>query len=375
MSKDPIITTLYSKDSKGKVRQWRIYSEGDSYYQSSGTIDGKQTEFVGVKCKAKNLGKANQTTAEQQAISEAQNKVTGKLKEGYYYTQKEAENSLIFEKMLAHPLEKYAKKVTFPYWMSNKLDGVASNPIGNKMISRNGRPFFVCAHIEKTLEKFYSKNPNIIFCGELYSHSYKDKFDALISIIRQQKPSKEDIKLAEDKLQYHIYDFYDKDRPNLTTRERMFALEDIFKMFFKNSKILIHEKSKLIENQEQADEFHMNAIQNGYEGSMIRLDDSLYEPGKRSSGLLKRKDFYTEEFKIIDILEGNGAWQGKAKKVLVDVNGVESECGIRGSFEFCEDLLKNKNKYLNAQSTVRHFGKTKDGLLRMGVVIAIRNYE
>jgi len=199
------VTTLYSKDNKGKLRCWSIKSEGDSYYQQSGIDGGKITEWVGVKCKAKNIGKSNQTTAEMQAISEAENKINIKLKEGYYKTKEEALNDSSFSKMLAHPLEKYNNKLTFPYWMSNKLDGVASNPINGKMMSRNGRPFSVCGHIEKELEAFHNEYPNIILCGELYSHNYKDKFDELISIIRQQKPSKQDIVLAEQELQYHIY--------------------------------------------------------------------------------------------------------------------------------------------------------------------------
>jgi len=369
------VTTLYSKDNKGKLRCWSIKSEGDSYYQQSGIDGGKITEWVGVKCKAKNIGKSNQTTAEMQAISEAENKINIKLKEGYYKTKEEALNDSSFSKMLAHPLEKYNNKLTFPYWMSNKLDGVASNPINGKMMSRNGRPFSVCGHIEKELEAFHNEYPNIILCGELYSHNYKDKFDELISIIRQQKPSKQDIVLAEQELQYHIYDFYDKDEPNLSANDRMHQLIDIFDTWFKDNKIIIHEKSEFIINQEKADEFHMKAIENGYEGSMIRTNGGLYEPNKRSSNLLKRKDFITEEFEVIDILEGNGAWQGKAKKFILKVPGGISEAGIRGSFQFCADLLKNKSKYLNQQCTTRHFGFTKEGALRFGVVVAIRDYE
>ena len=28
----------------------------------------------------------------------------------------------------------------------------------------------------------------------------------------------------------------------------------------------------------------------------------------------------TEEYKIVDIIEGNGAWQGKAKEVQIDLS-------------------------------------------------------
>lgn len=366
---------LYSKDSKDRLRIWEIKAEGDSYYTRDGIEGGKVKDWIGRKCIAKNIGKSNATTAEQQAISEMENKITCKLQEGYYKTKAEALNDTTFNKMLAHPLEKYIKNAVFPYYMTRKLDGVASNPIDGKMMSRNGKPFTSCPHILKELELFQKKNPNIILCGELYSHEYHDKFDQLISIIRTQKPTKEELIISEEQLQYHVYDLYNKEAPDLSLSIRMNLLEVIFKDFFKNSKCIRLEKSIKINNQKEADEFHMKAIEAGYEGSMIRTSQCLYEPGKRSSHLLKRKDFITEEYEIVDIIEGNGQWSGRAKEIKVKVKENITGTGIRGSFEFCTDLLNNKNKYIGKKATVRHFGETKDGLLRFGVVIAIRNYE
>lgn len=367
--------TLYKKDTAGKIRGWDIEQTLDCYSTRDYLENGKVKEWVHTKCKGKNIGKSNVTTDIEQAELELNNLVNKKLKDGYFYTKEEALVDNSFSKMLAHPLEKYPKNLVFPYYMSNKLDGVASNPINGEMISRNGRPFTSCPHIVKALEKFALEYPDIVLCGELYSHEYHDKFDELISIIRTQKPSKKDLDLSERYLKYHVYDLYNKNDPGLDVLSRLTLLYNICEDYFKEYGIIIYEGSVTVNNQSEADSFHMSAIEAGYEGTMIRTQKCLYEPGKRSSNLLKRKDFITEEYTIVDIIEGNGAWQGKAKEVQINVKGKNVGCGIRGSFDFCKDLLQNKEKYKNTSCTVRHFGETCDGSLRFGVVVAIRDYE
>ena len=63
--------TLYKKDSKGKVRQWDVSVSDSTITVSSGLLDGKKTSQV-TACKGKNIGKANETSPEEQALLEAQ---------------------------------------------------------------------------------------------------------------------------------------------------------------------------------------------------------------------------------------------------------------------------------------------------------------
>ena len=56
----------------------------------------------------------------------------------------------------------------------------------------------------------------------------------------------------------------------------------------------------------------VNILEAGYEGQMIRKD-APYEC-KRSKNLLKRKEFITEEFKVVKVVEGQGAWTGYVKR-------------------------------------------------------------
>ena len=67
------LETLYSIDSRDKVRHWSIFVNGDSYHTESGLVGSeyKVTKTKPKRIKEKNIGKVNYTTAEEQAVVEA----------------------------------------------------------------------------------------------------------------------------------------------------------------------------------------------------------------------------------------------------------------------------------------------------------------
>ena len=67
------LPTLYAKASTGKIKQWSVWTEGDTIYVEHGQQGGKM-QVKETVCKPKNVGRANETTAEEQAISEAKSK-------------------------------------------------------------------------------------------------------------------------------------------------------------------------------------------------------------------------------------------------------------------------------------------------------------
>lgn len=375
------IKRLYTKDTSNKIRVWEVYAEGDRYFTRAYLLNGKETAFVGTKCVAKNVTKSNKTTAEEQAILEAEAKYNLKLKDDYHATIEAAENSVVFSKMLAHPLEKYAAKVNFPYYMDPKLDGIACNiyldPNTGEIQgrSRNNNDIPTTFYIREKLKLFFEKHPTIVLCGELYNHAFKDRFEDLTSLIKRQKLNPQDEDNAINFLQYHVYDFYDSAEPDLTIADRSVLLDSFATKYFDKQTVQKIERER-VANQAQADAFHEKVIEAGFEGSMIRTLNNVYEPGKRSSSLLKRKDFIDAEFEILDILEGSGTWEGHAKHAVVKVNDdITSEVGLRGDFEYCRNLLNNKSEVIGKMATVQYFGITADGKLRMGTMKSIRDYE
>jgi DNA ligase-1 len=103
----------------------------------------------------------------------------------------------------------------------------------------------------------------------------------------------------------------------------------------------------------------------GYEGQMVR-HNIPYEK-KRSKGLLKRKEFVTQEYPVISVEEGKGNWAGYVKRVNLELeDGRNFGAGIRGSQSVLKALLSAK---CPDWATVRSFAATPDGIPRFGVVI------
>ena len=45
---------------------------------------------------------------------------------------------------------------------------------------------------------------------------------------------------------------------------------------------------------------------------------------------VKRKEFITEEYKVVKVIEGQGAWTGYAKRFIGHYDGTEFGSGVRG---------------------------------------------
>ncbi len=100
---------------------------------------------------------------------------------------------------------------------------------------------------------------------------------------------------------------------------------------------------------------------------MIRIEGSEYQK-KRSKFLLKRKEFITEEYKVIGVEEGLGNWSGAVKRFkLIDSGGNHFSAGVRGSFNELAQLLECD--VYPEWCTLRYFELTPDGIPRFPVVI------
>ena len=104
----------------------------------------------------------------------------------------------------------------------------------------------------------------------------------------------------------------------------------------------------------------------GYEGQMIR-QNTPYE-FKRTKNLLKRKEFITEEYRVVEVQEGNGNWAGYAKRFILELaDGTQFSSGVRGSQDKLAQLLQDRDTITWA--TCRYFELSNDGVPRFPVVI------
>ena len=181
---------LYKYTQKGQIQQWEITAEDDKFYTVEGIKDGKLTQSLPTICKGKNAGKKNETTAEEQAIAEAQAKWQKKKDNSYNEVLTKKRNFI--EPMLACTYLSMGKKKTasvevtvdwddlrkkgIKVFGQPKLDGLRSINEENTLMSRNGKPYVACPHLYQN---------STVLDGELYTHEYKEDFNRLLAYVRR----------------------------------------------------------------------------------------------------------------------------------------------------------------------------------------------
>lgn len=358
---------LYKIDSKGNARVWWIEYDNEKYRTHSG-IDGGKIVVSGWQYpEAKNVGRANETTVEQQVIAEVESEYVKKQNQGKYHTSIGESiyfGAKFYECMLA---DKYdAKKHTkFPYYSQPKLDGIRCLISKDGMQSRNGKPIVSCPHILEALDPFFEQFPDVVLDGELYNHELKDNFEKIVSLVRKTKPTWQDFLEAAVKVQYHVYD---------CIMDGEFL--DRWTFIYTNLKSVQYEHCIRVvttnpaKDQNSLMDLLAIYLEAGYEGQMLRVPDSLYE-GKRSKNLIKHKEFEDAEFEIVSIIEGKGNWAGCAKAVEIRLpDGTTQQSGVRGSLDKLKEVLYDADSYVGTEVTVRYQNKTTDGKLRFPIVVA-----
>ena len=95
------LPTLYKRTTVGKIQEWTIEVVGDKYRTISGQQDGKKITNNWTTCYPKNVGRANATTGEEQAVNEAVAKHQKKVKEGYCHSLTNIDKKKFYVPMLA----------------------------------------------------------------------------------------------------------------------------------------------------------------------------------------------------------------------------------------------------------------------------------
>jgi ATP dependent DNA ligase domain/DNA ligase OB-like domain len=114
--------TLFHKGKGGALVQWSIWTEGDTIFTKHGQVGGKM-QLSPKKAIAKNVGRSNETTAEEQAILEAKSMWTFKVERKYSETKEDAQEE-VFLPMLAGDFKKRkGKEIYYPVDVQPKLDG------------------------------------------------------------------------------------------------------------------------------------------------------------------------------------------------------------------------------------------------------------
>lgn len=363
---------LYSRDSTGKIRTWRLeHDGGDKYRSIQGILGGTQTPSGWTTCGSKNVGRSNATTAFEQVQAEIAAEYKKKLKRGHFEDVNAVDSGTQLFPMLANKYADLKKGLDFGevIYTQRKLDGIRMIGRASGLFTRKAEPIVSVPLIAEVLALFHKDYPHISIDGELYSHDLRDDLPKINSIVRKQTPTEADLKESA-KLQYHVYDLYDERYPDMQQDERNELLRDFFKYYFDGSELFQQVDTYLVQDQAHLDGLYDTFRKEGFEGQIIRLNGP-YEPKKRSKNLLKRKEYMDEEFTVVDILEGNGNWSGAAKAVVCRMkDGKEFESGLAGTYEDNAVLLAERQRYIGADVTVTFFKYTPKGVPSQGVAKA-----
>ena len=359
---------LYKRDSKGKVRIWTMQvgfnNDNEAGIRTiSGLVDGQKVTSEWNLTEAKNVGRSNATTAKTQAEFEAKAEWTKNVDKDYFVDANDIDSYTAFKPMLAHDFTKtpVTSGITQP-----KLDGIRMVVNTRGLYSRSNKEIVAVPHIAEALADFIKDHPTVTLDGELYNHELKDNFQKITSLVRKTVNLGAD-ELAESKelVQYHIYDMFDSANPDMTFMQRYNWIQKNVHLVNKKAVGIHLVPVAICETSEEIDVMYGEYTQAGYEGQMIR-QDAVYE-NKRSKGLLKRKEFITEEYEVVQVHEGQGNWAGYAKRLTLKMpDGTTFSSGIRGSQAKLKELLENPNI---DWATCRYFELSNDGVPRFPVTI------
>jgi DNA ligase-1 len=273
--------------------------------------------------------------------------------------------------MLAHKYDDSRVDWSKPVYIQPKLDGVRCLFTKNGAYSRTGKQFMNLRHIEMALKLFFDQQPDVILDGELYNHKLKNDFEKIISLVRKQKPTDDDRLDAQHLVQFHCYDYFDGVMyDSYKTRMHQLGVSNIYNESIK------YVQAYKVDNYDESRIYHKDFLNQGYEGSIIRLD-GLYKHG-RSYDLMKFKDFSDTEATIIGYELGKGKREGTLGKFLmIDDDDNEFGCppGKGYNYKDLADMLKNIDDYIGKRATFTYFQRTNAGSYRHPLFKCIRNYE
>jgi DNA ligase-1 len=227
----------------------------------------------------------------------------------------------VFSCQLAHDGANHESKVSGNKLVEIKLDGVRVitivYPDGHvDQYSRNGKELVNFEHVKKQISKhaIFFKEPTVLD-GEIMSSSFQD--------LMKQVHRKDNVAATDAVL--HLFDIitlkeFQQGKGNHRQIDRSYSLAtwyDHIKDHMPNVSVLGQELINLdtAEGKLRFTEINRQAIENGYEGIMIKDPDAVYEC-KRTHSWLKQKPFIEVSLSIVDFEEGTGRNVGRLGAII-----------------------------------------------------------
>lgn len=400
------------RDTLEGVKVTTIYGE---YY-------GKKATSNYLVLQGKNLGKANETTEFEQALAEARGKIEIHRKKGYkspedlkinlpidenydtslyhaldlklskyrtdknnvlkpmlcqqYYRSKKnwtAPDGEIWDDRKYYylmnpyvPKEDKAIIINFPCILQPKINGnrciahidreIDTGIIYVNLTSKEGNPISKVPHIENALVKLgdiiltkFNKT-SIKLDGELYIHGM------LLQDIKSciTKPN-----LNTHGLTYQVFDLAVENNTNIKRVQALNIIKNLIPNDILNESPIRIVQSKIVKNDMEVQNDTDVFINMGYEGSILRDINGLYEFGKRPRCITKLKRPVTKSFLMIDVVSQKKD-PNKGLFVCKTEDGLEFEVNPKGNDEYKMIVLATKDLFINKMLFCTFYEYTKD---------------
>jgi DNA ligase 1 len=327
---------LYTKDNAGSIRVWEIYSDANIIVMEYGQLGGRMQ----IKEEIVEEGKAGRTLSEQIMLQMA-SRISRQRDKGYRTTIEEVKDGISNQLNLPKPMlaQRFDKVKNVDY--SGAI--VQMKYDGNRCIITKQNNEFIC----------YSRNGKIIAAdlshitneialpegwfldGELYCHG--EKLQTIVSWIKKDQDKTKNLK-------FHGYDIINDDPYKARAYDLGILLNGNV-----NSEFVPTFKVDGPDAAERIHTLHKQFVEDGYEGTIIRVGESGYETGKRSKSLIKLKSFLDAEFTVVGIAPSKDGW---ARLECILPNEETFKVSAPGTMEEKHYIMDNYLNYIGRKVNV-----------------------
>ena len=356
------LETLYKLSTKGATQIIDMEIIGDTYTRTWGQLDGKM-QTKSTTAKPKNVGRSNETTAEDQAILEAEAVWTKKQKTNYSTSQ--SAPVTVNLPMKVKVLQDQIKNISYPCISTPKLNGVNGTyrlvDDVLSLTSRGGEPLAPIPHLEFevriAMEQLGSNELN----GELYIHG-----EFLQDITSAVKKPKE----LSKRLEFHIFDIADSDAVYDKRRDLMIDVE----LATEDFEFVTFLTGTECEDMNDIEIHYNQCVAANLEGTVVKNLDGLYKHNTRSTNQFKYKKAQDAEFKT-------SAYSFDKNGHVVFLCYVDSTCTTtfkvkpKGTNEERLAMAADADNYIGKWLKVEYEMLSKDGIPQKPVGIMFRKVD
>ncbi|AUR89197.1 nucleic acid-binding, OB-fold protein [Vibrio phage 1.121.O._10N.286.46.C4] len=329
--------------STGKMQVWSGCTVGAEIHTTFGQLGGKMQTQITVAT-PKNVGRSNETTAEEQANLELMADYKAQVDNKHYRTTKDLAREFAESNREPRKILDYKKgfcKMSDTLYSSKKFNGSRACVLNGDYLSKIGKVEEIkVEHLKSAIDKLQIATGGVYFDAEVYAHGLSLQ-RIRSAFLKPVKTEKEIIKIAKDrlksrgkveeskkmkfieqaidylgynpnedagKLKLYVFDIPVLGVPFVDRLEKMRTLEDVV-VSSGLEDVIKFEYPVITCCHEERMEMLEEVVNQGYEGYVHYEVEGMYEFGRRSTNAQKSKPRYDSEARVVGVIKdkrGNG---------------------------------------------------------------------